>query len=128
MTPSKKRGQSPDEGIDPRHNDAQGALTVVGGVCLSGCHYGAVALIGEDCQGDQGHDACSRMERTHSEREPLNTFYIRAVQQRDAQHSKYRCCICASIFVMMAAKYRSEYCLLTVRGVVIYIAGNSVSL
>jgi len=32
---------------------------VIGGVCLSGGHHGTVALIGEDGQGDQGHDAYS---------------------------------------------------------------------
>lgn len=50
--PAKERWHGPDEGVDPWQGDAQGDLTVVGGVRLSGGHHGAVALIREDSQGD----------------------------------------------------------------------------
>lgn len=57
--PAKERRQGPYEGVDPRQHDAQRDLSVVGGICLSGGHHSAVALIGEDSQGDQGNDAYS---------------------------------------------------------------------
>lgn len=63
--PSKEWRHGPDEGVDPGEGDAQGDLAVVGRVRLSGGHHGAVALIGEDSQGDQGHDAC-RVERAQT--------------------------------------------------------------
>lgn len=59
LAPTEERWHGPDEGVDPGQGDTQGDLTVVGGVCLSGGHHGAVALIGEDSQGDEGHNACS---------------------------------------------------------------------
>lgn len=58
--PAKERWHGPDEGVDPGQGDAQGDLAVIGRVCLSGGHHGAVALVGQHGQGDQGHDAYSR--------------------------------------------------------------------
>ncbi|TNN81449.1 hypothetical protein EYF80_008221 [Liparis tanakae] len=65
VAPAKERRHSPDEGVDPGQGDAQVDLLVVGGVRLSGRHHGAVALIGEDGQGDQGDDAY-RVDRAHA--------------------------------------------------------------
>lgn len=64
VAPAKERWQGPEEGVDPGQRDAQGNFTVVGGIRLGGGHHGAVALIGEDSEGDEGHDACS----THTHR------------------------------------------------------------
>lgn len=63
--PAKEWWQGPDEGVDPGQGDAHEDLTVIGWVCLSGGHHGAVALIGQDSQGDQGHDAY-KVERAHA--------------------------------------------------------------
>ncbi len=63
--PAKEWRQRPDEGVDPGQGDAQGDLTVVGRVGLGGGHHGAVALIGKDSQGDQGHDAY-KVDRAHT--------------------------------------------------------------
>lgn len=66
VAPAKERRQGPEEGVHPRQGDAQGNFTVVGGVRLSGGHHGAVALIGEDSKGDEGYNACSKVDRTHT--------------------------------------------------------------
>lgn len=65
VAPAKERWHGPDERVDPGQDDAKGDLPIVGGVRLCRAHHGAVALIGEDSQGDQGHDAC-RTDRTHT--------------------------------------------------------------
>lgn len=62
--PAKQRWQGPDERVDPGQKDAQGDFAVIGWVCLSRGHHGAVALVGQDSQGDQGHDSY-KVERTH---------------------------------------------------------------
>lgn len=64
--PAEQRRQGPDEGIDPGQDDAQRDFAVVGRVGLSRCHHGAVALVGQDGQGDQGHDTC-KTERNRSD-------------------------------------------------------------
>lgn len=63
--PAKEWWQGPEEGVYPGQGDSQGDLTVVGGVRLSGGHHGAVTLVGEDGQGDQGHDAYM-VDRAHT--------------------------------------------------------------
>lgn len=65
--PAEEGRQGPDQGVDPGQYDAQWGLTVVRSVSLGRGHHGAVALIGEDGQGDQRHDAWG-VERT-------NTYY-----------------------------------------------------
>lgn len=66
MTPAKERWQGPEERVYPGQGDPQGNFTVVGGVRLGRGHHGAVALIGEDSKGDEGHNACSKVDRTHT--------------------------------------------------------------
>lgn len=87
MAPAKERRHSPQEGISPRQDDAQGDFAVVGGVCLSGGHHGAVALIGENSQGDQGNDAY-RVKRTQRF---LSTCVIHTLQITDGESAKSMC-------------------------------------
>lgn len=65
MAPTYEWRRGPGKGVDPGQGNAQRDLTVVGGVRLSGDHHGAVALIGEDSQGNEGHDTCSNKDRGH---------------------------------------------------------------
>lgn len=61
--PAEERRQGPHQGVEPGESDAQGYLPVVGGVGLGWAHHGAVALVGEHGQGDEGHDAWKREHR-----------------------------------------------------------------
>lgn len=86
MAPAKERRQSPQKGVTPRQDDAQGDFAVVGGVCLSGGHHGAVALVGENSQGDQRNDAyrvkralrllCGCVIHTLAQRAPQSTHHL----------------------------------------------------
>lgn len=80
--PAKEWRHGPDEGVDPRQGDAQQSFTVVGGVCLGGGHHGAVALVGEHSQGDQGHNAY-RIDRAHTRRK-------HCTECRNTEHSMWK--------------------------------------
>lgn len=87
--PAKEWWQGPDEGVDPGQGDAQRDLTVVGRICLGGCHHCAVAFIGEDGEGDEGHNSwglkgrhihnhcmqCKKPRKTECGHMELNTIH-----------------------------------------------------
>lgn len=55
--PAQQRGHSPGHGVEPGEADPSQRRAVVPAVGYSGRHHGAVTLVGEDGEGDQGDDA-----------------------------------------------------------------------
>lgn len=55
--PAQQRRHGPDQGINPRATNCQQSLAeIVAALVAQG--ESAVALVGQHCQRDQGHDAC----------------------------------------------------------------------
>lgn len=55
--PAQQGGRGPEEGVDPGASHTKPGLPEVGDVDLRGLQHGGATLIGEDGQGDQGHDS-----------------------------------------------------------------------
>lgn len=58
--PTQEGRQGPEERVDPGSPDKEPGLPEVWDVDLGGVQHGGVALIGEDRQGHQGHNALKR--------------------------------------------------------------------
>lgn len=70
--PTNQRWHSPDQGINPWTTDGQQCLPVIS-VALVAQGESAVAFIGQDSQGDQGHNACNEPSN-------LNVYFHNFVQ------------------------------------------------
>lgn len=98
--PAEERRHGPGEGVEPGQCDAQGDLHVVGGVGLGGGHHGAVALVGEDGEGDEGHDACGGDRTLHwSQRVQVSSSFLYFTSHLTAPSNRDRNVLCVQMFL-----------------------------
>lgn len=64
--PAHQRWYSPAQRVEPGEADPRQHRTVVAAAGYSGGNHGAIAFIGQDCQGDEGDDACGSVKVLHN--------------------------------------------------------------
>ena len=57
FAPAQQRRDSPGHGVEPGEADPSQRWAEVSAVGYSGCHHGAVTLVGQNGQGNQGNNA-----------------------------------------------------------------------
>lgn len=55
--PAQQGRRGPEEGVEPGASHAKAGLSEVGDVDPRGLQHSSTTLVGEDGQGDQGHDS-----------------------------------------------------------------------